>query len=71
MIKSATEQYYEGLIREKNRKAWTDVSKQIGEVSAVLVPAGMFKDDEKKVEDETRLREEHEKMENEIAVARA
>ena len=58
MIKSATEQYYEGLIREKNRKAWTDVSKQIGEIKADPAPAGMFKD-EKKAEDETRLREEH------------
>lgn len=47
-MKSATEQYYEGLLREKNRNAWAGVSKQIGEVAAEPVNVDMFRTEEAK-----------------------
>jgi len=67
-MKSATEQYYEGLLREKNRNAWAGVSKQIGEVSADPVKVGTFGTEEAKKAESVQYDEELQRREE---VARA
>lgn len=62
-MKSATEQYYEGLLREKNRNAWAGVSKQIGEVAAEPVKVDMFKAGEAKEAESAQYDEELQRRE--------
>ena len=63
IMKSATEQYYEGLLREKNRNAWAGVSKQIGEVTAEPVKVDMFRTEETKAAGSAQYDEELQRRE--------